>query len=401
MAEAEMSEFHIQGEEKIRIIYPFPMHINQGFSYMLSISQFVNALGETCNIDFLTLDISEDAEVFFKENLGLKISKRIKFVQISNKFLSLKSNKVFFKKNVSNYIKKTAKKNEKIVIYSRDYKQLASLMKIFANRKNIKFVFEAHQIQSQNLCRRGKFSEAEKLFKIEKNVYENVDGIIAISPTLKQEIVRLFKGANCPYEILPVGVSENFFTNRPKNFSYDIIYSGNFSEWKGIDVLISAIAILKKDVIDLKVLFVGVRENNLREIQEQLNFYKLESVIDIRKRAPICEIPALISCSKVGVVSISYKDDGLLYTSPLKLFEYLASGMQVVVSSVPSLLSSLPHELVHWSIPEDSTSLSEALYKALKCDNAPNSRGISFARENTWHERGKKLLQFLQKKIDW
>ena len=94
-----MSEFNIQGEEKIRIIYPFPMHINQGFSYMLSISQFVNALGETCNIDFLTLDISEDAEVFFKENLGLKISKRIKFVQISNKFLSLKSNKVFFKKN--------------------------------------------------------------------------------------------------------------------------------------------------------------------------------------------------------------------------------------------------------------------------------------------------------------
>ena len=378
------------------------MHLSQGFSYMLSIGQFVDALSKMTKVDLLTLDNPDEIKDFYEKNLGLKINENLQFIQMKNSFLKIRSNRIFFKKSVANYIREKVSKNENIVVYTRDYKQMAGLSRKFSSYRNIKFVFESHQIQSQNLCRKGEFLKAKKLKKIEKQVYSTVDGIVSITPTLRQEIYNTFESITPAHIVLPVGVSKIFFQNtRPENFLYDAIYSGNFSEWKGIEVLIEALSLLVKDIPALKVLFVGIREDRIKNIQNQIRKYKLDNVIDLKRRVPIREIPPLLTYSKVGVVAISYKEDGLLYTSPLKLYEYLASGMLVVAASVPSLLSVLPGDLVYWAVPDNPESYCRALKAAIGNQNAKNFDGITFAEDYTWNKRGERLFEFLYKELAW
>jgi glycosyltransferase involved in cell wall biosynthesis len=102
-----------------------------------------------------------------------------------------------------------------------------------------------------------------------------------------------------------------------------------------------------------------------------------------------------VSLSKVGVLPNNYSGDSLLFTSPLKLYEYLGSGLKVVVSRLPSIESAVDESLVYFAQPENPKSFAKQILKALDDKSFNQDHVQNFAKNYTWEMRAKKLINFL------
>ena len=381
----------------MRIVYPFPMHISHGYNYMLSISQFVNALAKYCPVDLLCLDSKEEVDHFFSDTLGDRMTPDLNIITISNKILGIKSNTLFFQNAAKKHIRNLADQDGEVLVYSRNLKHTALLISSLRDDKRVKFAFEPHQILSQNLCRDSKFKDAERTRKLERDVLENVDFLIPITKTLNNEIDLIFNGVTKNRTVLPVGVANKFFIKKISPSEYDLIYSGNFSEWKGIDILLDSLALACKIRPNLSVIFTGAYPEQKLHYEKNITQLGLDHNINFIDRTPHKEMPIIMQKANIGVVSASYKGDGLLYTSPLKLYEYLASGLTVVAPRIPSLMSMIPEHLIHWAIPEDANSLSRAILSSLGgAGQIPVSDGVEYARKFTWAKRAEALVDQLK-----
>jgi len=380
----------------MKIIYPYPMHISNGYTYMLSIIQFLNTLAEIVTVELLCLDSREDIKDYLNNNLNVDLHPNLKIIKISNKKFGVKSNKLFFISNVLKYLEQY--KYEKLVVYTRDFKQMRLAIKnLKSGTSNIKFVFEVHQILSQNYCREGKYRKAKDMKKLENYVFSNVNGLVCITPTLSSEIKKVFPNCVKNHNILPVGFNKKFLDIKNESVKkYDIIYSGNFSKWKGLDVLIEAISIIKHQYkINVAAVLIGASDSTRQQYENQAKELGVSNNIEIINRVEHKKIYNYIAQSKVGVLSNNYDADGLLFTSPLKLYEYLGSGLKVVVSRLPSIESSIDESLVYYAVPENPQSFAKGIIKALKDEDFNIQVRKDFAKNYTWESRANQFLQFI------
>jgi len=380
----------------MKIIYPYPMHISNGYTYMLSIIQFLNTLAEIVTVELLCLDSREDIKDYLKNNLNVDLHSNLKVITISNKKFGIKSNKLFFIANVLKYLKQL--KSEKLIIYTRDFKQMRLAIKnLKGNTSNIKFVFEAHQILSQNYCREGEYKKAKEMKELENFVFSNADDLICITSTLSSEIKKVFPACTNNHHILPVGFNKDFLNiEQNTNIKYDVIYSGNFSHWKGLDVLVEAISIIKHQYNrDIKAVLIGANDQTKQQYENQAKELGVFDNIEIVKRVEHKKIYDYISQSKIGVLSNNYDADGLLFTSPLKLYEYLGSGLKVVVSRLPSIESNIDQSLVYYATPENPHSFAKEILDALDDDTFDTNKIKEFSKNYTWESRSKSFMEFI------
>jgi len=373
------------------------MHISNGYTYMLSIIQFLNALAELVPVELLSLDSRDDIKNYLDKVLGVNLNKNLKIVKTSNKKFGIKSNKFFFVQNVIKHLKKFD--SEDIVLYTRDFKQMRLIIKNINLDlyPNIKLFFEVHQILSQNLCREGKYKKAKDMKSLENYVFSNVCGLTCITPTLSSEIKKVFPTCADSHHILPVGFNKGFLNiKHKKNTKYDVIYSGNFSEWKGLDILVEAISIIKHQYNrDIKAVLIGANDQTKQQYENQAKELKIFENIEIVKRVEHKKIYNYIAQSKVGVLSNKYDADGLLFTSPLKLYEYLGSGLKVVVSRLPSIESNVDQSLVYYATPESPCSFAKEIINALDDGTFDVNKVKEFSRGYTWESRAKSFMEFI------
>ena len=380
----------------MKIIYPYPMHISNGYTYMLSIIQFLNTLAENITVELLCLDSRNDIKEYLNNNLGIDLHENLNVVQISNKKFGIKSNKLFFISNVLKYLERY--KSEKLVIYTRDFKQMRLAIKnLKSSTSNIKFVFEVHQILSQNYCKEGEYKKSKEMKKLENFVFSNVDVLICITSTLSSEIKKAFPACTKSHHILPVGFNKDFLNiEHQEDKKYDVIYSGNFSQWKGLDILVEAISIIKHQYNrDIRAVLIGANDQTKQQYEDQAEELKVLDNIEIVKRVEHKKIYDYISQSKIGVLSNKYDADGLLFTSPLKLYEYLGSGLKVVVSRLPSIESNIDQSLVYYATPENPHSFAKEILNALDDDTFDINKIKEFSKSYTWESRSKSFMKFI------
>jgi glycosyltransferase involved in cell wall biosynthesis len=147
-----------------------------------------------------------------------------------------------------------------------------------------------------------------------------------------------------------------------------ICYSGNIYEGRGIELLINVSLRLP----NAKFLIVGGRD---------------EDVLRYRK----------LASEKTGM-TIRGGTVATDFTSPIKLFEYMASGRPIVATSLPSVRELLRDGENAVLVPPDS---EDALYGGIslvlrdrELAARISSGALSEVRGYTWEERVKKLLGF-------
>jgi glycosyltransferase involved in cell wall biosynthesis len=227
---------------------------------------------------------------------------------------------------------------------------------------------------------------AEELQQYEINILSRADVVFASSRITAEYLEKL---GQRPVHFLPNGVDYEHFSSPGKNVPADLAnvpepragYVGRIS--RKVDVrLIVRLAnrrpnvhfVIIGPVVDLD----ASAEDSIAEAKELKNIYFLGP-----KHAD--ELPDYLAHLDVGL--LCYKiDDGLWTTSiyPLKLHEYLASGLPVVSADIPSVRD---YPNVVW-IATDEESWLEKIDKSIAgCGPGDVAMRMKVASENTWDKR--------------
>lgn len=166
------------------------------------------------------------------------------------------------------------------------------------------------------------------------------------------------------------------------------LYVGRFYPWKGLEMLTEA-----AEESPLPLRLVG----GTREEYELVTGASGERIHFAGMR-PVGEIPLWIAAADVVLVLGTAKnDDSYRYTSPMKIFEYLAAGRPTVASKTPAVTSIMPEETAFWYEPDNAHSLALAIQEAYAGSASGKvAAGRACAAEHTWRRRTERILAFMQ-----
>jgi len=271
------------------------------------------------------------------------------------------------------------------VVYTREY-----LLGLVLPKKNL--FIEMHTVPEGNFLLRRALLRARGIIAISAGV----QGALVQIGVDKQKILvahdgvdlAAFREAKRDKEVW-----REFGINPERTI---VLYTGHFYEWKGADTLAKAARLLPKNV---HVVLMGGIDEELAQFQKE---YAGEH-ISILPHQPKTRIPMFIKSADVLVLPNSAKAEiSRSHASPLKLFEYMASGVPIVASNVPSLREILTDEAAFFFNPDDEAGLASAIVDVLeKTETASKKAHFAYTKVHgyTWASRADSIAAFLRAQI--
>jgi glycosyltransferase involved in cell wall biosynthesis len=113
-------------------------------------------------------------------------------------------------------------------------------------------------------------------------------------------------------------------------------------------------------------------------------------------RVPNAQVPVWIRACDIGLAAYPDNEHYAYFMSPLKLFEYMAAGVPILATELPSLREVLRHGENAWLVtPGSAKALAEGICRIL-CDGSLAQRIGDQARHDaqnyTWQQRASTIL---------
>lgn len=170
-----------------------------------------------------------------------------------------------------------------------------------------------------------------------------------------------------------------------------ILYCGNlyFHDWKGVDILLESLKYLD----NIFCVLIGNGKSDLEKIE---NDYGAENLM-ILGHKPHHEIPLCLRAADILI--LPNKKDNLtseFFTSPLKLFEYMASGRPIVASDLPSIREILNETNAVLVEPNDPEELAEGIKKIAKDDILAKNLAAQASKDvaqYSWEKRAERIIK--------
>lgn len=160
--------------------------------------------------------------------------------------------------------------------------------------------------------------------------------------------------------------------------------------WKGAGTLHGAAALLGEKYL---VVFVGSKPHHVAYFK---SLYPERSNVQYEGHQPHSRIPLYLRAADVLVLPNSaLVEVSRISTSPMKLFEYMASGTPIVASDIPSIREVLDEKLAVLVSADDVSALSEGIQKLFLTPGLGQdiSRAAQeYASQHTWDARAKGIL---------
>jgi glycosyltransferase involved in cell wall biosynthesis len=142
---------------------------------------------------------------------------------------------------------------------------------------------------------------------------------------------------------------------------FTVGFVGSMKRWHGVPVLIEAFAALHARVPETRLLLVGDGPERAAIVAE-LARRQLTDAAHLTGSAAPRDVPGLLTSMDAAVAP--YPDAKRFYFSPLKVYEYLASGRAVVASRVGQVAAIIQHEVNGLLCPPgDAGALAAALQR--------------------------------------
>jgi glycosyltransferase involved in cell wall biosynthesis len=365
--------------------------LNQRFptekAYGIQIAKTCEALADlgvdtTLVIAFKTDDIKKDFFEYYS------IKRNIKYKNIFYSDFYLPGRIAFLIKNYISAVVLTVYTlfQRFDIVYSRD-EVIIFLLSFVTRPQNL--VFEAHS-----------FSDSRGF--LYRRIRNKSIKVAVISHGLRDVFIKFgFKAENILVASDGVSIDE-FNINETKeecrikldlpNDKKIIMYSGHLFDWKGVHVLANTADYLPEEYF----VFVGGTGDDVSKFKKQ---YGNRENVRIIGHRPHGEIPLFLKAADVLVIPNSAKEKmSAFYTSPLKLFEYMASRKPIVASDLSSIREVLNDGNSILVKPDDVDALANGIRLALD-DSVLSERISSSAYEcvnqYTWKKRSEKIINFL------
>jgi len=268
---------------------------------------------------------------------------------------------------------RVCRRRKPTVICNREIGYATQLLK-FRKLLGAKLIFETHDIgfltirHYDSLISTGKgFDEAHerRVHEKEAKLYAEVDGIAPITDQLERLIREEFH-ATQPMSVIRSGVALDTPPRRPDPSREKalVLYTGQVYLWKGVNVLVEAM----KHVPDAELLVLGglPYEDDLDRVKEFAAEQGVANRCSFPGSVPPPEVQEHLSRADAAVIPLTDTVASRYFTSPLKLFQYMASAAPIVASDLPTIRELLTHE--HNALlvpPNDPAAMAQAIRRLI------------------------------------
>lgn len=224
--------------------------------------------------------------------------------------------------------------------------------------------------------------------------------IVAISQSLKDFIIEKYNlnaddilVAHDGVDLQHFNLLENRIQLRKKYFgdlanNFIVLYSGSLQAGKGVDLIIKS----AKDLPEICFVIIGGSQNEIDAFKDvSPNIYFLV-------RMPQKQVPAFLKAADLLILPMNKNLSYGAYSSPLKLFEYMASETPILASDFGAIREVLNEENAFLFDPDNVNDLVEKI-KYIR-DNNEKARKIAkesfkLAKEYSWQKRADKIKFFI------
>lgn len=225
-------------------------------------------------------------------------------------------------------LKRLVREGDQCLFYFRTLKvadQLRGLLK----EQAWSYVFEPHEIFFESA------KNPNELLGIETAVYDDAAWLFPITNALKEGITAKLKVAT-RMQVAPLGHSGVNFNLPPYDplASPRFLYIGSLHKWKGLSVAFDATA-------DLGIPFDVVGDAGGLAYHKEYCRQRNYSHVHFHGQTTPDQLERFYLAGSICLLPLSDAEIARAYTSPLKMFEYLAAGRPVVAGDVPAM-----HEIV-------------------------------------------------------
>ena len=203
----------------------------------------------------------------------------------------------------------------------------------------------------------------KRLARREEAVWRAAEGYVTITRSLADRLIERF-GTRDNLAVVPDGVrlpTARTWTP-PPNHGADpmVVYAGHLYAWKGVDILLEAL--VRAPSVRGRIIGGHDAEPDLSRLQQRAAELGIANRVEFTGLLPPGAIPGLLSEATFLVLPNTPTAISTHYTSPLKLFEYLAAGRAIVASDLPAIREVLSDgENALLIRAGDATALADAL----------------------------------------
>lgn len=289
--------------------------------------------------------------------------------------------------------------NKADIYYSRDRYPLIALSLIIPKEK---LAFEVHQ-----------FAPTDKGAKAQQSLVRRVGHIVAITPKLQEDFINKHRALPEQIMLAHDGIREARFSQLLdktearqrvgwEQSAFIVGYMGRLHTMgmdKGVGLLVDASAKIEGVTLAL----VGGPDDMANQLEQQW----LEQGGDSRAfynagTVKPDEIPTYLAAFDVCAMPFPWTEHYAYYMSPLKLFEYMASGKAILATDLPSVIDVVTHRETAYIVePGNQKAIGEGII-ALKNDATlretlgRNAREIVLAKY-TWEARAMHIKAHLER----
>ena len=249
-------------------------------------------------------------------------------------------------------------------------------------------VYEAHEVFGDT----STASRKEGNRALERRIMTSSRAVIANSEATARRLKELYPSpANLA--VIPNGVDRpEQLPDKPwAELRRHLIYAGSFFPWKGAAELIRAVGQLP----GYRLTMIGGDEARIGELKREVQEEGAEVVFT--GHVPHVQVMSRLSVACIAVLP-NRDDTDSSFTSPIKLFEYMATGCAIVASDLPALREILDDGDAIWVRPGDAAALAAGIRRlgedaSLAADLGQRVRSKSAGY--SWDARAAKLLAVL------
>jgi glycosyltransferase involved in cell wall biosynthesis len=269
-------------------------------------------------------------------------------------------------------------------------------------------VYEVHEIMStrprdnRSLAPGEVQGVADRTRALEAGVFREADLLMPLTEACAE---ILTEGYGVPVDkvvVVPDATTPPVGPLPPRDdHSRTVVYAGQLYRWKGVGTLLEAMTQLP----EARLVVLGGRgsddDPDLAACRDQAQGLGIAERVEFRGFVPHAQVRETIAGAGAAILPLPDNLMARYFTSPLKLFDYMAAGAPIVASDLPTVREVLGDgDNALLVPPEDPAALSAAIRRLLVNPGlADRLRRTAFkqVQEYTWDARAARIIEALER----
>lgn len=230
------------------------------------------------------------------------------------------------------------------VVYVREVILAFWLSLLLPRLVGARVVYEVHDLESRNPSRAKERLARPLLHLLDRVALTRPAALASLTAAFRQQLARDGLRPERQVAVLPDAFDDARYTPQGQDAARRalglppdatlVVYAGLTFSYRGLDLLLDALAIARHTRSDLRAVLVGGRPQELEMLQAQARRLDISGHVIFAGHQPPERVAPFLAAADILAVPDTVTD---VTASPLKLFEYMAMRRAVVCPDIPAL----------------------------------------------------------------